>query len=222
MYDKILWYMENIWAYVVQMLPCMAVMCILWVLCRPYRFMRLKKQGLCSTRHREAALFVFVVFCTGLGALTLFPHGFWNEVISIITSNGTWNSLTDFFPGTEGVPISFQRWPKNLIPFQEIRRIFWGGPWLWFMLWGNIGMFVPVGFFVALLWRGATWYRCLWIGFLSSCVIETIQLFIGRVSDIDDVILNTIGALLGYLLYWMISLWTPETVSQYYCQRKED
>ena len=222
MYDKILWYMENIWAYVVQMLPCMAAMCIFWVLCRPYRFMRLKEQGLYSTCQREAALFIFSVFCTGLGALTLFPHGFWNEVISIAVNDGKWNALTEFFPEIEFLCISLDGWPKNLVPFHEIRRILWGGPWLWFVLWGNIGMFVPIGFFTALLWKDATWYRCALVGFLSSGAIETVQLFVGRVSDIDDVILNTIGALLGYLLYWLISSWVPETVSQYYCQRREE
>ena len=37
----------------------------------------------------------------------------------------------------------------------------------------------------------------------TTTLIETMQYFIGRSADIDDVIMNTIGGLLGYLLFWI-------------------
>ena len=49
--------------------------------------------------------------------------------------------------------------------------------WLLFMLLGNIIMFVPVGFFPALLWRRARWWKSLLAGFCSSCTIEFTQFF---------------------------------------------
>ena len=37
-----------------------------------------------------------------------------------------------------------------------------------------------------------------------ACLIEFLQLFLGRSVDVDDVILNTLGGLLGYLLFCFI------------------
>ena len=39
------------------------------------------------------------------------------------------------------------------------------------------------------------------IGTLLSLFIEVIQIFIKRGTDIDDVILNTIGVLVGWLIF---------------------
>lgn len=218
----VVWYFENIWAYVVQMLPSMAVMCVLWGMCRPYRFYRLQRRGLHSAMSREIALLGFVVFCTGLGALTLFPHNFWNGVLLGIKDADKWIYLQDYYPTLSQIKSQIEALKTNLIPFHEIQRVLWGGPWLWFMLWGNIGMFLPVGFFSALLWRGATWKRAITVGFLCSMAIEVTQFFIGRVSDIDDIILNTLGSLLGYWLYrWLCVMW-PEWITRFVCQRKEE
>lgn len=65
---------------------------------------------------------------------------------------------------------------------------------------GNLAVFIPLGFFLPVLWKKQ---RNLILFFLSaallSCLIEGVQLalMIG-VCDIDDVILNTAGALLSY------------------------
>lgn len=217
----ILWYIRNIWAYVVQMLPCVAVACFVWMLYRPYRVRSLNIQGLCSSVQRETTLLGFVVFCTGLGALTLFPHDFWSGVISVMLNNDKWFSLTEYYPDWAEVSARIQTIPNNLKPFHEIRRVLWGGPWLWFVLWGNIGMFLPIGFCTALLWRNARWYRSVAAGFLTSAMIEVVQLFIGRVSDIDDIILNTTGALLGYWLYLLFHGAVPDITQRFCCQRKE-
>lgn len=41
----------------------------------------------------------------------------------------------------------------------------------------------------------------LFLSFIASLAIELTQLSIGRVFDVDDVILNVIGAVVGYYLY---------------------
>ena len=41
---------------------------------------------------------------------------------------------------------------------------------------------------------------------LVSISIETTQLLIGRIFDIDDIILNIIGGMLGYLIYKLLNL----------------
>jgi glycopeptide antibiotics resistance protein len=70
---------------------------------------------------------------------------------------------------------------------------------------GNILMFMPMGAFLQLLYN-KRFGKIVLIAALSSCCIEFIQylnMFIGyyRYVDVDDVILNTFGAIIGYWLY---------------------
>ena len=44
-------------------------------------------------------------------------------------------------------------------------------------------------------------FHALCLVFFAYVTVETTQLLIGRVFDIDDIILNVIGAMLGYLVY---------------------
>jgi len=67
------------------------------------------------------------------------------------------------------------------------------------ILLGNVIMFFPIGFFFVLLWRRNSWKQILLVGFLTTFCIELIQLFVGRTFDIDDILLNTIGVVLGGL-----------------------
>ena len=71
------------------------------------------------------------------------------------------------------------------------------------MCFGNIIMFMPIGFFTALLWKLSN-KKVIAIGFFFSLLIESCQLFLTRGTDIDDLILNTIGTILGLLLYKII------------------
>ena len=65
---------------------------------------------------------------------------------------------------------------------------------------GNLGAFMPLGFLWPLLRRGRTgvWQ----VGLLAaalSLLIEALQYALGRrTADVDDVLLNTLGGLLGY------------------------
>ena len=73
---------------------------------------------------------------------------------------------------------------------------------------GNIVMFVPLGIFIFLLYRKKTGEVIL-IGALASCLIEFLQflnMYTGyyRFVDIDDVILNTSGAVIGFYIARMI------------------
>jgi glycopeptide antibiotics resistance protein len=73
---------------------------------------------------------------------------------------------------------------------------------------GNMLLLVPLGLLLPILWREFDNMRnTLLFSFLFSLGIEIIQLLsyyvgnIGRSFDIDDIILNTFGACLGYLFY---------------------
>ena len=86
----------------------------------------------------------------------------------------------------------------NLVPFSEelSRRFF-------LQLALNALMFAPFGFFLPVLWsKCRSWKITALAGFLTSALIEFLQLFSFRATDVDDLIMNTLGAFLGYLLAW--------------------
>lgn len=93
----------------------------------------------------------------------------------------------------------------RLIPF-EIISIQWNmllnGNALPFVMnvLGNIILFIPLGFFLPLLMK-IKFCKTVLCGFLFSLVIELIQLPMNRVSDIDDLILNTVGTILGFFVF---------------------
>ena len=68
---------------------------------------------------------------------------------------------------------------------------------------GNTLMFVPVGIVFPIVYKKLdTHIKVLTAGVGFSLAIEILQLpFYDRVSDIDDVILNSLGYILGYLIY---------------------
>lgn len=74
---------------------------------------------------------------------------------------------------------------------------------------GNVGAFVPVGLLLPLLRpRDHAWRRALAIGLVISLAIELTQLGLSlmmgyayRVADVDDVILNVTGVVLGYAAF---------------------
>lgn len=65
----------------------------------------------------------------------------------------------------------------------------------------NVVLFVPLGFFVKLLYPNIKLWKVMLIAIGCSILIETNQYIFGRgVTQIDDVMHNTIGAILGWLL----------------------
>lgn len=66
---------------------------------------------------------------------------------------------------------------------------------------GNILLFVPLGLFLPLFWSYFNRAkRTILFGFGMSLSIELIQLVAGGVTSVDDLILNTVGAALGFAL----------------------
>ena len=83
----------------------------------------------------------------------------------------------------------------NLIPFKEVRK-----EQVLSVL--NVAMFVPLGFFLPLLWKKyQNILRTLLFGLGATVTIELMQLLTLRITDINDLITNTLGAFLGYLLF---------------------
>ena len=65
-------------------------------------------------------------------------------------------------------------------------------------------MFLPFGFLLPVLWQSCrSWKTTTLAGFATSALIELLQLFCFRATDVDDLLMNTLGAFLGYLLAWV-------------------
>ncbi len=90
---------------------------------------------------------------------------------------------------------------NNFVPFKEIMRYDFGSALFFKNIIGNILLFLPFGFFVSYLIKSKDVILPLIICIVCSISIETVQLYIGRVFDVDDIILNVIGGILGYFVY---------------------
>jgi glycopeptide antibiotics resistance protein len=171
---------------------------------RPMQAERIDAKPVCMSWIRRVAWLTVVAMVAWLLTMTLRPGG--------------QLSLPGVHVGTPASEI-------NLLPFsqkaQVVRRLLASGsPWgrraarayLFVDVFGNIAVFVPFGaaLAVAACSRRSSsrpGARCgLWIvaaGMLLSLSIELIQLTIpGRASDVDDVILNTLGTAIGVLAAW--------------------
>lgn len=87
----------------------------------------------------------------------------------------------------------------------------------------NLLLFIPFGVFVALtfwtLWGrcGKFWFSLLW-GFSCSLLIELTQLvFKIGFFEVDDILMNTLGSLLGYLA--VFALWCVWAFYRRFCKR---
>ena len=68
---------------------------------------------------------------------------------------------------------------------------------------GNVAMFIPTGIILPILYKELdSFWKTLAAGAMLSLCIEIIQLpFSVRASDVDDLILNTLGVAVGYGIY---------------------
>ncbi len=93
----------------------------------------------------------------------------------------------------------------NLSPFKEIFRYEVGSSLFYRQVVGNIAIFIPLGYFASRYCKIKDLLTIFLVTLLSSGVIETVQYFIGRCFDIDDIILNIVGGVFGFLLYIALS-----------------
>ena len=63
----------------------------------------------------------------------------------------------------------------------------------------NVVVFIPVGLLLGIAFKQMTWWKALLLGCSISVTIESLQFFLMRgFSEVDDVMHNTLGCLLGY------------------------
>lgn len=169
--------MARIARYVFYMLPGFGAGVLAHLLLRPRR-RRLAARGLSSGIIREGAMALFWAYCGGMAVLTLVPQP------GYVTA-----ALMGYAAPYFDVSGLSRR--VSLIPFSQLDSLF--------NILGNVVMFLPFGFFAALLWRGFGWRRAVLLSFAVTAFIECWQLFVGRYFDVDDLIFNALGVFCGWL-----------------------
>ena len=108
-----------------------------------------------------------------------------------------------FYPNISFHPEAYH---LNLVPFIWVTECYTAGPRIMAaQLLLNIAMFLPLGLLLPIAAHRlrslpATALTVL----LATGSIETFQYFIGRSADVDDVIMNFLGGLLGYLCFRLL------------------
>ena len=101
----------------------------------------------------------------------------------------------------------FESYSNNFIPFKEIMRYKLTSVLFYRNVVGNILLFLPFGFLITDMIHDKTnkfnIFISTFIVFMTSLSIEVIQMHIGRSFDIDDIILNVIGGIIGFVIFWI-------------------
>lgn len=148
---------------------------------------------------RELVMAVFVLFMAGLLTLTFENHDLeWLRTMSFARVKARIE---------QGLGVNF-------VPFRTIRSYLRhaSGSNIMVNIVGNIVMFIPWGMGLPLLWKKyRSFWKMIFMSLILPILIEFCQLFIGRSVDVDDVILNFIGGMLGALCYLILRRVCPVT-----------
>lgn len=158
---------------------------VLWVIIRAFFWIKNRR----IDWKREAELLLVYVCIMVIARITFFPL----EKIDGKVQPLVFDIVNAFSFRINVLPF------VNLLEYDEIRDAI-----INFI--GNTAMFIPVGMIWPLVFRELdSHWKTILAGIGFSLLIEVLQLpFYDRVSDIDDLILNTVGYLMGYGIYLVI------------------
>lgn len=155
-----------------------------------YRCVRIKNHGNTVSWGTEIMRWLFVCYLTGLINLILVPANLWMCI---------WANV---FVGYSHSEIVFFSGDFNLVP--TVIKLITGeltiGRWVLKMLVYNFLMFVPFGFFLPFVSEKNN-NRSIWkVAVIVPIIVEVIQPVVGRSFDVDDLILNFAGIIVGYFV----------------------
>ncbi|MEA4854040.1 MAG: VanZ family protein [Christensenella sp.] len=170
----------------------------------PYVMMQYKRSKYISVK-RCTYIYIFVFYCMAAYFLTMLPFP---SIESVASMKSGYVQLMPFAGIVDFIENSGISQPDTMF------SAFTGGI-LWGMLF-NIALLIPLGFFLRFLFSTSL-KKTILIGFLVSLFFELTQLsglfFIYprpyRIFDVDDMILNTFGAILGWLIVPMLKKVLP-------------
>jgi glycopeptide antibiotics resistance protein len=156
-----------------------------------FRLYRLRTPAHRLWFRREILLLTFVVYLSGLAAATLLPNH--PSRLAADAPGGI-----DLHPNLASLTCS-----SAILARGSDARFFCG-----YNARGNILLFFPLGILLPLVWRRLRFWSGIQIAIALSSSIELIQYFsrtwINRTADVNDVILNVLGASLGLALVFLL------------------
>ena len=181
--------MNKIIDYIINMMPYMLISLPIIILIRIIIYKTNKRREMNWTH--EITFLLFFLFMIGLSSQTFMPK-------FEIGTDGSLSVIKNTFSEMNLVPFK--------VFFDTYNEVFINGYINYFIInfLGNIIMFMPIGFFIPLLWKISN-KKVILIGLSYSLLVEFSQLFLARGTDIDDLWLNTLGTFLGLLLYKLFS-----------------
>lgn len=160
-----------------------------------FRFLKLKKNNSDINYKKEILYLIFVCYIVGLFNLVLVPRNFWNTIWHNIFYNLNENPFEGIFD-----------FSYNFIP--TIYKIIIGeyalGSWVKTMIVGNLLMFIPMGILLSLCFKSFKKKNMFKYAILIPLAIEVIQLVVGRSFDIDDLVMNFLGIVIGYYIVELV------------------
>ncbi len=155
------------------------------------RITYLKKKKLHINYRKEILYFLFVCYIVGLFHLTLVPSNFWSSFWHYIFYGSSENPFKGMF-----------EFSYNFVPtlYKVIIGEYLLGSWDITMIIGNVLMFVPFGILLSLCFQKINHKNIFIYAILIPSIIEILQPFIGRSFDIDDIIMNFWGIIIGYFI----------------------
>ena len=182
---------------ILQVLP---ITCLVGILYAVARCLWLKKQQRSVALGPEIVKFLFVCYLAALISLVLVPNHLWTYI---------WAHVFLGYSGSQIGPFFIFEW--NIVPM--LIRYWMGeltlGSWVKTMLVGNVLLFVPMGFFWPLIFPKGKRYRIGIVAVAVPLAIELVQPIIGRSFDMDDIICNLLGILIGCGIYWIVKSIAP-------------
>lgn len=148
----------------------------------------------------EIVRVLLVCEISAIVSMTLSPNNFWKYFWSWLGGKPWEFHMYGFghigpFPITVLCLLGEYSWRDFLIFFPEMAM--------------NVIFFIPLGFSLPFVLKKSQMKRIVIFGLLISLFVEVVQPFIGRDGTISDVICNTLGAALGYLLYLLMKKLFP-------------
>ncbi len=190
MYNQLRMIMNSgsILGYFFQAVP---ITCIVGVVYIGIRIAYIKHQKRSIVWLDELMKLLFACYLTGLLSLVVLPANFWLDFFDGL-----------FFGWWEEMGPVFSYGGFNLVP--SIIKVFGGelilGSWVKTMLLGNIAMFLPFGFFIPFVTKKVNRKNVFILAVIVPITVELLQLILGRSFDIDDLICNFIGIVVGYFV----------------------
>lgn len=211
-YDFIIWIYLNTGNFdtIIFALPIIIMVCLIYWIARFiwYRhkfgdeFKSIRKRS----RLNEAIRLLTVCWLCALLCITLVPTEFWMHFWKCIISGV--NPFDNFLP-ERFADINLMPKVLKYILDGHLEWLFWSAKTIFSHLILNILLFIPLGMALPFVYGKASLPKTALFGLSLSLFIETVQFFLARECDIDDLICNVLGAVFGYLLYQLLKKLFP-------------